>query len=265
MSIIFYEYEYCQEILRENVKRITLRDLKYLAKYWDYEGVSYENIAKNLEEFCVRNDRNFNAIQSAERIQKAVNHAKNNYIRFPTPIIITQAEVDTIRSLDNYIQEKFLFSMLVCAKYFKQNKSQKKHKRSIYDNTLYSNSSIRYLKEIARVKFTGEYWKNLKHEFTVKGLISPTIVSSSKWAIGFWNENSKPCFIINDYRNVIAYYQEYCGEVMIDCENCKVRTAKRSYRHRMCNKCWKEREKEMWRKSSKKYYENKNSHGYLGV
>jgi hypothetical protein len=255
MSIIFYEYEYCLAIQRENVKRITQRDLNYLAKFWEYEGVDYENISKNIEVFCIRNDRNFNAIQSAKIIQRAVTHAKNNYLRFPTPIVITQAEVDTIRSLDNYTQEKFLFSMLVCAKYFKQHKSLKKKRRSKYDNTLYSNSSIKDIKEIARVKFTNEYWKQLKHEFTVKGLISPTIFGSNSWAIGFWKDDSKPCLTIADYRNPIAYYQEYCGEVMIYCDNCRVRTAKRSNRHLLCKKCFKEQQRNFTKKRVKKFRE----------
>jgi len=255
LSIIFYEYEYCEKIIKEGVKRLLQRDLNYLAKYWEYKGENRENIQKNIETFCIRNNGDFNAIQSSEMIYRALTYAKNNYLRIPKPIIITQSEVNTIRSLDNYIQEKFLFSMLVCAKFFKNNKSNKKPKKSKYDGTLYSNNSIKDIKEVARIKYTRLEWKELKHEFTIKGLISPTIVGSNYWAIGFRNENSEPCFIIDDYRNPISYYQEYCGEVMIDCINCRVRTAKRSNRHLMCKNCWKEKNKEI-----KRNWWNKNDH-----
>ena len=254
MSIIFYEYGYCEKILKKGVKKLFQRDLNYLAKYWEYKGESYENIQKNIEVFCIRNNEDFNVIQSSEMIYRALTHAKNNYLRFPTPIIITQAEVNTIRSLDDYRKEKFLFIMLLCAKYFKTHKSTKHPKRSKFDNTLYSNSSIKYIKEIARVEFTRKEWKELKHELTIKGLISPTIFGSNYWAVGFRNENSEPCFIINDYRNIIAYYQEYCGEVMVDCENCGVRTSKKSYRHDLCRICFQEKRKEKINNNAKKYY-----------
>jgi len=255
LSIIFYEYEYCEKIIKEGVKRLLQRDLNYLAKYWEYKGENRENIQKNIEAFCIYNNRDFNAIQSSEMIYRALNHARNNYLRFPTSIIITQAEVNTIRSLNDYNKEKFLFSMLVCAKYFKNHKSSKHPKKSKYDGTLYSNTTIKNVEEIARVKYTKSEWKILKHEFTVKGLISPTIFGSNYWAIGFRNENSEPYFTINDYRNLIAYYQEYCGEIMINCEICHVRTAKRSNRHRMCRTCFTEQQKEFTKKRVRKFRE----------
>ena len=257
MSIIFYEYEYCQKIIDRGAKTITQRDLNYLAKYWEYEGIIYSQIQKNIENFCLKNDKNFNLIRNFQMITRALSHAKNNNIRFPTPIIITQAEINIIRSIDDYIKEKFLFSMLVCAKFFKNHPSKKHIKRGKYDNTLYSNNSIKDIQDISRIKFTKKEWYEWKYEFTTKALITPTIFDDSCWAIGFQNENSEPCFIIEDYRNIIAYYQEYCGEIMINCSECGVKTAKRSNRHFMCADCSKEKRRIVINNNAKKYYMNK--------
>jgi hypothetical protein len=259
LPIIFYEYEYCEEIIKNGVKKITQKDLNLLSAYWKYKGESTEQIRKNIEEFCLKTDKNFNIIQSYKIIKRALRYCQNNILRFPTPITITKQEIISIQSVNDYKKEKFLFAMIVCAKFFKAHPSRKKITRSKYSDMLYSNNKIKDIQEIAGVKFSGKYWKELKHEFTLQGLISPTIVGSKRWAIGFNDDNSEPCLVIEDYRNIISYYQQYSGENMTECINCNVLIAKKSNRHSMCFRCWKNKKKEFDRNYIKKRYVRKLS------
>lgn len=249
MSIIFYEYDYAQDLIGNGVDRIFQKDLNILSKYWDYLGYSPSAIRLNLESFCLENDKNFNVIQNYKFIHKALAHAKSNIIRFPTPIAVSKNELAIIDSLSNYNHSKFLFAMLVSARFFKLHPSRKSSKVSKYDHMLYSNSDIKSIAELAEVRMTKREWKDIKHEFTKAGLISPTIMGSSCWAIGFENRNSEAGIVINDYSNIIVYYQDYIGEVIINCDVCGIRMARKSNRHKMCRKCWEKIRKEKVRKN----------------
>ena len=243
MPIIFYEYEHCENIIDKGVNKLVQKDLNLLAVYWEYKGEKLSQIKNNIESFCLKNDKYFNLVQSSKMIKRALSYVRNNKLRFPTPIIITQNELNAIIKIDNYNNQKFLFAMLICAKFFKNHQSRKKITKSKYSNTLYSNNSIKDVQELAGVKFTIRYWTKLKHELTTMSLISPTIIGSKRWAIGFTDDNSDLCLIIEDYRNIIAYYQEYHGDKMIECEECGVKIAKKSGRHKLCKKCYKENQK----------------------
>lgn len=247
MSIIFYEYNYAQDLINNGVDRIFQRDLNILAKYWNYLRYPLSEISLNLESFCLENDKNFNIVQNYELIHRSLNYSRLNILRFPTPIAISKGELDIIGSLNDYNREKFLFAMLVAARFFKLHPSRKILRESKYDHVLYSNSSIKDLKELAEVRFTKKEWKVMKHELTKSGLISPTIMRKSCWAIGFENRNSEAGIVIDDYRNIVAYYQEHAGERIINCEVCGVKIARRSNRHKMCKRCWYERNKELKR------------------
>ena len=245
MSIIFYEYEHCENIINKGVNKLVQKDLNLLAAYWEHEGEKLSQIKNNIESFCLKNDKYFNLVQSSKMIKRALSYARNNKLRFPTPIIITQNELNAIIKIDNYNNQKFLFAMLVCAKFFKKHQSRNKLTKNKYSEALYSNNSIKDIQEIAGTKFTNRYWNDIKHRFTTIGLISPTIIGSKRWAIGFVNDNSEPCLIIEDYRNIIAYFQEYSGEKMIECEGCGVKTIRKSGTHLYCKKCWNNKYREL--------------------
>ena len=126
MTIVFYEKDYAEEILEHGVDRLRRRDLNYLAKYWDYNGLSESEIEKKLIEFCLKNDENFNEIQNYDFYHRATIHSRNNALRFPTPINITESEIQSIQlidrdlsGVDKYKIQKFLFTMLIVAKFFK--------------------------------------------------------------------------------------------------------------------------------------------------
>lgn len=256
MAIIFYEYEHCKKLLENGVDKLYQRDLNMLAKYWEYEKCKKSEIEKNIIDFCKKNDGNFNEIQSYKMIKYALRYARKNFLRFPTPIEITLAELNAIKDLNDFKKEKFLFTMLVCAKFFQKHDSRKLVADKALNNQqqLYSNIGIRDIANLAGVKFTKKEWKLFKHELTLRSLISPTIVGSNRWAIGFVggfvDENA---IIIDDYRNPVAYYEEWRGKNIICCEKCGVKTIKNSNNHRMCKKCWSEKRKEDVRMNVKNY------------
>jgi hypothetical protein len=240
MSIIFYEEEHCKDILKNGVDKLTRRDLNYLAKYFDSLEYTEKEIERELLDFCVKNDGNFNEIQNYSFYHGAVVHARNNSLRVPTPIAITLSEIKEIQEIEDYKIQKFIFIMLVVAKFFKYHPSRKIIKNSKYDQFLYSNTGIKELKNLAHVNFSNTEWNKIKHDLTIMNIINPTIVGAKKWAIPFWEERSPVAILVEDYRNPIAYYQEYCGENMSNCIECNVRISKNSNRHSYCRSCWRE-------------------------
>ncbi len=256
MSIVFYEIQHCEKILKEGVPKLYQRDLNYLAKYWEYLGFNYTEIRKMIIDFCIKNDGRFNEIQSYKMINKSISHARNNFLRHDiAPITISFLELEKIKSLNDYSKEKFMFSMLVCARFFDEHPVRKKIGINKYNNILYADISYKDICELANIKITKNKWNEWKREFTLLCLISPTILDSNCWAMGFNKFSSGSGIVIDDYRNIIGYYQEFHGEKMTHCRECGVLINKGSNRQAYCKDCWNERKNEIRKESSKKYYE----------
>ena len=52
MSIVFYEEQYCKELLEQGTKEISQRELNYVAKYFRQEKkISDNELRLKLEEF----------------------------------------------------------------------------------------------------------------------------------------------------------------------------------------------------------------------
>jgi hypothetical protein len=168
VKIIFDEYEYAKNLIENGCPRLTLESMKFVTKYWSSEGFGPTEIRKKLIEFCKRINPYFNEIQNRKKIKKALLHCKNNILRKPTPIIITKAEIEEIRAVKDYRIEKFLFAMLVSARFYQKHSCRKIPKINKYSFTLYSNQSISEIKKLAGIKLTVADWQVLKRELTLK-------------------------------------------------------------------------------------------------
>jgi hypothetical protein len=235
---------------------ITQRDLNFVAKYYDYEGYRKSDIQKEVEHFCVASVPSFNLVQSRQMIKRAMTHMDTNQLRFPHSIDITENELLAIKRLNNYRQEKLVFSMLVCAKFFSEHSSKKKPQAERYSG-LYSNQAIRDIIELSGTKISLREWKTMKHEICLLGLISPTIVGGNRFAIGFDDPHSKVMMTIGDYRNPIVYYQKYCGENITFCQICGMLMVKKSHNHVMCSTCYKEKFREINKERRREKYAKK--------
>jgi hypothetical protein len=254
LPIVFNEYEYAKSLLETKITVIYQRDLNFLAKLWDYENCPPSEIRKNLIDFCLKNDPYFNMIQNRLKLKRAISHAKRYKLRFPDFIEISRSELDLIKSINNYKYEKIIFCMLVCGKYFKTHPANKIVKDYIYREMLFNNQKIKDIFRIADIRMTIEEWNKAKHELTLMCVLAPTITNANKFGLGFKEDDSECVMTINDFRNIIGYYQEYCGESMINCEKCGVLMTKKGHNHKYCPCCWEKEQKELWRKNSKKYY-----------
>jgi len=233
-------------------KEVNQRNLNFVAKYWYYKGLKDEAVYKKVEEFCLSNDKEFNLIINRIKIKSAVSHAKRYGLRLDTiPVYISQDELKRIEKLDNEIYEKIIFIMLVCARYFRYNISRKRVRKNKNVNVLYSNQKVKDILFLAGVKATKKEWNKIKHDLCVKGYISPTIVSKDKFALSFseLNEETPNRMGVIDYRNIIAYYQQYRGEFMIHCSSCGVLTIRKGGNHKMCLSCSRENRKLLVRKN----------------
>ena len=119
--LVFDEVEYAKNLLEKGFEGfVSLKDLSIIAKYLrEEENLGFKKIEKRLIEFCVKYNPSFNVVKNAKFIQRAVASARNYNLRRPEAIIITKAEIEKIRSINNWQYEKVLFVMLVIAKFFK--------------------------------------------------------------------------------------------------------------------------------------------------
>lgn len=246
MSIIFYEKKYCEELIEnKNIKEISQRNLNFIAKYIRQQGkISDKELQKRLEEYCLRNNKNFNLVTNHYKIKNAINHSKRYSLRSePIPVSVCKSDLDKIATINNYKYEKIIFVSLVCAKYFKYHLSRNRmSKKIVPSETLYSNQKIKDIMELAGVKLTKKEWNIAKHILCVGGYISPTIYSTEKFALWLEEKNMIDGIVVIDYRNVISYYQMFKGERMITCCECGVMCLRTGRNQKMCKGCAKKQE-----------------------
>lgn len=256
MAILFYELEHADFLINNNVEEITQRDLNILAKYWKSKGDSKSKIQSQLEKFCLDNDSYYNLIVNRLQIKRALAHSENYVMRYPSDIFINSDELAIIESINNYNYEKIIFVMLVCAKYFKSHSARKNTHTSNYSAELYNNQKIKDIIELSGIKMTRLEWRLAKHELTKTGIITPTIIDANKFALGIKTTVLDKIITVKDFRNIIAYYQQYKGDPMFICEECNTLNVKRGQNHKLCNDCAATRKRKMVKEYVKNYYWN---------
>ena len=262
MSIVFYEEQYCKNLLEQGTKDLSQRELNFLAKFYRQEKkISDNELRLKLEEFCLKNNKKFNLVTNHFKIKNSINHSKRYSLRVePIPVSVCLSDLKKIEAINNYKYEKLIFTALVCAKYFKYHISRNRMSKKMQPSeTLYSNQKIKDLMELSGVKLTVKEWNIAKHELCVRGYLSPTIYSKEKFGLWLEEKNMIDGIIVIDYRNVVAYYQQFKGEKMINCEKCGVLCLRTGSRQTMCKKCSEISRKNSNRISDKNYRINKNT------
>jgi hypothetical protein len=238
--VIFCEKEYCEELLksRNKLNIIQQYDLNYLASYWKDQKLTVRVITENLKNWCLSQDKNYNFIINRNKIKKAILHCKKYSLRSLPAIVITESEVESIKQINDYKYQKLLFMFLVVAKFFKYNVSRKIDKKSTTYFGIYSNRPIKQIAQSAGIEVSKKEWFFLKQELYKAGLIDPTLRGAYNYKINYYNDESPSAIVITDWRNPIAYWQQYCGEKVIQCEDCGMMIVKKSNYHRLCKKCY---------------------------
>lgn len=248
MNNIFDELSYANKLLSQGPKHsMYYFDLRIVAKYYRYLGKNENQIRDALEEYCLKFEPYFNSVQNSEDLDRAVKATKNNIIRTPKDVPITQKELQIIQESENYKYRKILFTMLVMAKYYKMTDTRIKKKDKESQIYYYLNCSFLTIIRNAHVYLNKKDREFAKGELAQLGYIEGTRYGF-KILFTTVPDNLDVGVVITDMNNITKFLPWYCKQ-------CGKKIEKR-YKHEMCSECYDEYRKKQIKSNFNKYITN---------
>jgi hypothetical protein len=251
--IILDERAYAEQLLKTKKfgNYIKLKDMVLLSKYYYYLGFKTREIKKKLKELCKRVDPNWNDITQSWKLTVSIRESKKRKLRLPMPIPITRDELYKIKQINDYSLEKVLFIFLAISKILKYNTTVIKPRRSArLIGLFYSNEKASNVFSLAKVDVRKKQRSEMLHY-----LYEMEYLDATRWngfLIKYVCEDSPVEFMIEDYENLVLYYQRYCGEQVENCSECGKLFLKRNSRLNLCHNCKQEKRREQWRQQKTK-------------
>lgn len=226
---------------------------KYLRQTFSYGAIRLE---KELIKFCQKQDKFFNPVTEAETIKKWIKSAMNYNLRKIESVIVSQKEIDFLKTIQNPKERKILFVTLILSKTLKQ-RATKKNKQELKTS---DNYYVRYnnfqdiirlsgLNGISEVSLADIFYKHKKNF---------TFYSPEKELIKLDFVDIKPDnpFVLSDLENIMNYYDAFFGKPKPAgiCEKCGESFEKNSNKQKYCKNCSKvlrREQKRSWIKKSR--------------
>lgn len=221
-----------------------------LGKYYrQKEKLDKDQTVNKLNEFMVKNYKNYNSALWEEGIEDIAKKANKYPLREIDSIGITQSELDKIAELHNIKYEKLLFTMLCYAKLYNTISE---------NNNGWVNTDIQELYRISRV--TVKYRKDkflFLNDIEKTGLISFSNKNDNlNLKINFFDMDGESVLDINDFRELGYEYLNFIGEgSFVRCSECNRLIRKTGKRDKYCNECKKKKQLE-WDLNYKKKIRN---------
>lgn len=222
-----------------------------LGKYYrQKENLDKDQTVNKLNEFMVKNYKNYNSALWEEGIEDIAKKANKYPLREIDSIGITQSELDKIAELHNTKYEKLLFTMLCYAKLYNTISE---------NNNGWVNTDIQELYRVARI--TVKYRKDkflFLNDIKRTGLISFSNKNDNlNLKINFFDMDGESVLEISDFRELGYEYLNYIGDdKFIRCSECSRLVRKNNNRQKYCNDCYKRINSEMTNERQK---ENRKS------
>jgi hypothetical protein len=239
---ILNELEHAENMLLHGFRNyVSFQELSILCKYYRYIGITEEGLEQKLIDFCIEKDPQFNENIHIGAILNCIRDSKKYVLRVPVDVPIRRNELDIIRSLKNYRHEKVLLSLLFLGKYY--NLTNTKIDHAISNNYYVKDKDSLILQLAHTYEKKGE---NIFFNLVQKELIG-WMKKDGGYFLKFTNalDDSPIEFMITDIKNIIRFYPDYC-------KKCGKAIEKKSNRQYLCEDCWKEKEKGIWRESKRK-------------
>lgn len=226
--IILDELAFAEDMNKKGfIKTFSIYELSIYAKWRRYLDSKKEDaeIEKELIEFSKKYNENFIYEVDYPKIDKALQSIENFRLRVPIPTYVTESEWDKIQSLDNIKHRKVMFVMLVVSKYYKHNDTRilknGQKRNSKYDNVYFCNLSDANIIKLAGVRFRDTSDRNKMFNMLYsKGFIDVTRGKRCTRIVKIVNNNSNHIETVNDYHNIILYYDRLTGMNIGECEEC---------------------------------------------
>lgn len=231
-GIILKESEILDKALKGEIDKKTMFTLRVLTKFYFMEGNSKEQIEIKLNEYMKRYYSGYKPSKWKDilnQLVKSVSKLDTYELQDVDSVSITVNEWNSILKLEKKQLQKLAFILLVYCKI--NNEKNKDSKNRVNQNI----SDI--LTEVGLQRTNGS--KLLFTELKKLGYIDTSLVcDSTTITIKYCDYNSKTKFVIDNFINVISYYDEYTNnKKYISCEVCKKRVIQKANNFKYCNKC----------------------------
>ena len=190
--------------------------IKILIKYYRDEGMDKEQIRNQIENFMVKNYKDYNSSNWQDSLDRLVKiYFKDSFkLVIIKDIKITKNELDRISNLDNLKLEKLAFTLLVYAKILNQINDS---------NNNWVNGSNNVITKDADIKETGKSQKLLfKQLKDLEYIKYARMVNKTSMQVMYIDEKiddeSEIVIELTDFRDFILRYLEWKGENIKFCE-----------------------------------------------
>lgn len=227
-----------------------------VAKYYRHvNGWKQNKIKIELLAFIKKYDPFFNEIINSDTIDDIIRNSKRPFTNKSKVLQIRKNEIDVIKQIKNFRLQKIAVALLLVAK--------RDGEKGNVALSLWAD-----VKRASCVKPTDaeifECLRVLYHMGHVKFPMSvPRRPKSDGYHTLLFIDNKSPVAIEikseSDFLKAGNIYRDYRGGEIRFCANCSDELQSKSNNTRYCEKCSQDRKREVWRKNSKKYYENKFS------
>jgi len=192
--------------------------------------------------FCERNDVFFRRVPNMNKIKKIVNKSAKPYVNKSEPICLYEEELNTIRSLTEYKNKKFLFSILVLSK--------------LNQESYLANYRWNDIRTTMHSKISNKNISQLMYQYNTLGLIEPTRYESHK--ILFSKKEGTVIREINqkDIYNLNSVFVELFGRDTFRCVDCDAEHERKSFNQKRCKTCSEKKERENHKLRNRRYYKN---------
>jgi hypothetical protein len=236
-KIIFDQLKYIENFLKNGFVGYPKRnDLNLLAIYYREQGLGDIRIRKSLLEFCQRFNPDYNEVLNADNLDVAVRQSADRSLKICNHIVITEDEMEKIKSISNQKYQKILFVMLAMSKALNPQYDSK-------DKKTYLNVNFGEILRFSKL-YIGKLEKSkIKHDLFLLGMMDAVGPNTKYFCNGkdnfvlFFRNDDSPAFVeIGDPDNIVSYFPFFCSV-------CGKSVTKTGSRQKMCKDCWKKKNK----------------------
>ena len=198
-----------------------LRVAKYMRHILGYGNA---RIKTELLKFCEEHDPYFRPVPNRLGISKVISDSRRDFTSTSSQIVITKSEIEAIQRVKVFKHQRTMLAVLLLVKLKKTDKIWL--------------SNWTQIRKIINKNITNKVISVCFNLYYEQGLVG---VSHSAHTLLFIEDSNKDGVITihndSDVRNLMLYYETYCGGVIKYCANCGNEIGVHSNSHRYCEEC----------------------------
>lgn len=215
MNLILDEKKYAENVINDGLANHTAKEALYiLAKYYRSCGLTNNKIAASLNNFMVKNYKNYNPVDWSEIIDGYVKKTKTKKLNQIEFIPVTKNELKTIQEIKGDDLQTLAFTLLCLAKF--NNYIEPENHDWVYQKK-------EEIFKAAHLKQTEVNQDLMFNDLKTIGLIKLSKkINNTNLGILYIDEDSEIVLKITDTRVLGYEYLKYKGEKIMCCQDCGV-------------------------------------------